>query len=291
MDFPQGDCLPHRAFLLQRRALGVIPWSGAIPGPVQSAGDFVSAGADLGQIEGGAGFMTKLQLPNVTIWAAWWSEDAENFRRTVRALRYCQSIIDCPRWVLFISESLSTRLWILPETPPDIEAIKIPVLDWQRWSIFVNREAPKHLLDTEFALCIHEDGFPIDLSLWTDEFFDYDYIGAPWAAGNEWGPKTVGLVGNGGFFMQSNRFMRKCLEMPPNEWEHKTPSDVLVCVRMRNWFLSQGMRFASFELGARFSTEQTHKQTRSFGFHGRRDSPDKYRFGWGLIEAFERNGQ
>jgi hypothetical protein len=288
MDFAQGNRLSHWAFLLQRRAVGVVPWPRAFPGPIQSARDFVSTGAHAGQIEGSAGFMTKLQLPNVVIWAACWSDDY--LRPTLRVLNYCQSIIDCRRWVLFISEPLLNPFWHQIETPPDLDAIAIPVLDWQRWSIFVNREAPKHLLDTEFALCIHEDGFPIDASVWTNEFFDYDYIGAPWAAGNEWGPTTIGLVGNGGFFMQSNRFMRKCLEMPQNEWEHKTPADVLVCVRMRNWFLSQGMMFAPFELAARFSTEQTHKNTRSFGFHGRRDSPDKYRFGWGLIEAFERNG-
>ena len=46
-------------------------------------------------------------------------------------------------------------------------------------------------LKTDFALVIQFDGFAINASAFTDDFYSYDYIGAPWAAGYAPGPGVV----------------------------------------------------------------------------------------------------
>ncbi len=40
---------------------------------------------------------------------------------------------------------------------------------------------PEHL-ETDFALIVQYDGFPINAEAFTDDFFAVDYIGAPWPA-------------------------------------------------------------------------------------------------------------
>lgn len=207
--------------------------------------------------------------------------------RTVRVLKYCARLfeLDNPP-VLF-----SPVLWLGMK---DIRWSVIPRLDWRGWNIFVNKEAPRHLLKWgDYALCVHEDGFPINLDMWSGEYMDYDYVGAPWdpaqcggwPVGSGWGSQL--MVGNGGFFLQSRRMMEACLKMPETREIGTTASDVYVCRIHRKWFEDQGIKFAPPEIAARFSTEQTHKTCPSFGFHGRRDSPIKYTLGWKLIEENE----
>ena len=39
---------------------------------------------------------------------------------------------------------------------------------------------------SEFALLIQHDGHIVNPTKWKDEFFNYDYIGAPWPSDNKW---------------------------------------------------------------------------------------------------------
>jgi hypothetical protein len=61
-------------------------------------------------------------------------------------------------------------------------------------------------VETDFVLMIQFDGFAINEGRFTDDFFTYDYIGAPWAAGVV--PGHGATVGNGGFSLRSRRLLQ-----------------------------------------------------------------------------------
>jgi lipopolysaccharide biosynthesis glycosyltransferase len=209
-----------------------------------------------------------LELPDVTIWTIVWNNDRKWIGKAGEVLRYCERIIICPRLVLFTSQTVAAR-----EYPFDV--IKIPQLDWKTYNIFINRVVQNHI-STKFAMSVHEDGFPIDLSQWDPQFLEYDYIGAPW---------SDSVVGNGGFNIESRKLMDLKTQMPFTEEDLTLPSDRLVCSARREWLEKQGVRFAPVPLAMRFSTEQIGGGNPSFGFHGRLVSAPKYRQGWQMITA------
>ena len=81
--------------------------------------------------------------------------------------------------------------------------------DFSRYTFL---ELHKHI-DTEFMILVHHDGWITRPSLWTDDFFKFDYIGAPWPW-HETAYKAPNgehvVVGNGGMRLTSKRF----LELP-----------------------------------------------------------------------------
>jgi hypothetical protein len=142
----------------------------------------------------------------------------------------------------------------------DIEFIKIRKLTHHGSCWFMFKEI-KRYIDTDFCLSIHDDGFIINPDLWTDEFQQYDYIGAPW---------QEGYVGNGGFALRSKLFIDVCQEVPWNG-EH---DDWHACVTHRDYFIERGCKFAPIDLAVKFSLEgeiagYEFNLNNCFGFHGR----------------------
>jgi len=120
-------------------------------------------------------------------------------------------------------------------------------------------------VNTDFVLITQWDGYVVDSSKWTDEFFGCDYIGAPW-------PWEDGLVGNGGFSLRSKKLLEFCkingdymigkgLDVDQLNEDH-----VLTNVN-RNYLLENGFNIASLELAQRFSSEGTMYDG-AFGWHG-----------------------
>jgi len=231
----------------------------------------------------------RIRVPGLIVWGACITGDERMLQRTIRVLRYCKQVFDTDhKPVLFaplctVDSSGIDRFWI-------------PKMDMSQLSIFCNLGAPRGLLETgaEYALAVHEDGFPINPSMWSDEFLKYDYIGAPWdpqqcggwPLGSGWGKEL--LVGNGGFCLQSARMLVLCLGMPITPEIHNTASDVYVCRLQRKWFEEHGATFAPPEVALRFSTEQTNQDSNSFGFHGRSVATQKYQRGWDIIAFSEK---
>lgn len=231
--------------------------------------------------------ISRLRLPQVTAWACSWSTDRNMQLNTLRVLRYCHKLID------FGSLRFFSYLDV-PQADFPLEITRIGQLDWPRWNRFALRIGEQLRLG-QYALSIHEDGFPIDVSLWDPEWLAYDYIGAPWdpAQCNGWPVGAPALsdglvVGNGGFSLQSPAMLAASLWLTDRIEPDRIASDVFVC-RCHRSTLEQWckLRFAPPAMAARFSTEQTHKTSPSFGFHGRRDSQAKYAAGWKMIEASE----
>lgn len=206
-------------------------------------------------------------LPNVTLWAASWSDDLNMLARTCRVLRYCRRIMQCAKTVLFSHHAP-------PATNGEFDVVRIPKLDWQTWSIFVNRVVPSKI-HTDFALSVHEDGFPMDITRWNPEFLRYDYIGAPW---------KDGVVGNGGFNIESRKLMDLKLTIPFDSDELTTTSDMFICRNRHKWLEDRGVRFAPRDLALTFSTEEFGQQWPSFGYHGRALQPAKHAAAWKNLE-------
>lgn len=123
-------------------------------------------------------------------------------------------------------------------------------------------------IDTSYALVTQWDGYVINAGAWSDEFLAYDYIGARWI---DIYVKALGFlpqhnVGNGGFSLRSDIFMRAGAD-PQLVQTH--PEDNHYCGTYRS-YLEQGygMRYADAALADRFSYEIILPEQQPFGFHG-----------------------
>lgn len=208
------------------------------------------------------------RLKGVTLWSCA-HNDAEYLSRTIRVLKFCE------RHFEFDEVLLLTHL-APPSAPAHWRVERIPNLTIKEWNRFHMCSVPKKI-HTAFAMSVHEDGFPISPELWSDDFMAYDYIGAPWPDGR---------VGNGGFCMESKKLLdlKLKLSIPVNL---AYPSDLCVCHLFRAQLERQGIRFAPTEVALRFSTEILGNTRPSFGFHGRKDCPVKYKTGWDMIASSE----
>lgn len=153
---------------------------------------------------------------------------------------------------------------------PDYRCVKIPKLDWKQYNEFVCKELYKHI-NTDYVLLCQHDGHVIDGSAWTDEFLNYDYIGAPWTY------KDGRNVGNGGFSMRSKRLMHIISEDKLiSDNNVYSPEDEVICRLYRNYLEeTYAIRFAPEELAHKFSYEMHHPRQSTFGFHANFHEPWK----------------
>ena len=187
------------------------------------------------------------------------------------------------------------RLLLLSPRRPEcllsgIEHHQIGVLDYFQYNLFVVF-ALGPFIQTPFALIVQDDGWVVDGGKWSDEFFRYDYVGAPihlarltrstgvsYATGFEWvnhlgdSATEITPVMNGGFSLRSKRL----LEAPAThgiDYQVPSPSrllgppyamswdanahleDVQICIHMRARLESLGIAFAPLDVARRFSIE------------------------------------
>ena len=123
-------------------------------------------------------------------------------------------------------------------------------------------EVPRWLRADHFLL-IQWDGHPTNADAWTNEFLEYDYIGAPWP---QHGPEV--RVGNGGFSLRSARLARYLAENP-DRYPLWCPEDDAICRRYRMALMDEGFRWAPEDLAYRFSVESPGRDLalKPFGFH------------------------
>lgn len=125
---------------------------------------------------------------------------------------------------------------------------------------------PNYLdLYADFTLTVHWDSWIVNPDAWTDDFFDYDYIGATWPAS--------GVVGNDGFCLKSRSFHEAVRQLPITT-EDCAPSDAICCLKKwpgvicyRDDLEWMGMQYAPPAVADRFSTED-REYNGSFGVHG-----------------------
>jgi len=121
--------------------------------------------------------------------------------------------------------------------------------------------------ETKFMINFHSDGFIQNPYAWSNDFLNFDYIGAV----NYYRGET--LCGNGGFSLRSKNLCEKSyhlFEKNKSELEG-LPEDVIVSYLLRSDLEENGFSFADLDTASKFSTE--HYSTNSdyfqssFGMH------------------------
>jgi glycosyltransferase involved in cell wall biosynthesis len=139
-------------------------------------------------------------------------------------------------------------------------------IDWikskEQYSDFIIKELHNYI-GTDYALIIQHDGYVVNEEAWSNEFLNYDYIGATW-----WFNDGMN-VGNGGFSLRSKRLIELCAKIG---FTKNHPEDEVICRKHRKLLESQGIKFAPEHIAKQFSIEgfrQKEKHyTNQFGFHG-----------------------
>ena len=123
-------------------------------------------------------------------------------------------------------------------------------------SAFIRYELPK-LVKTDWVLLTSWDAWVIDASLWSKQFLDYDYIGAPW-----W--YNDGLnVGHG--LLRSRRLLQ-FLTANKETFPLAHPEDDLLSRHYRPALEKHGFRWAPEQLASRFMFECTRPSPNSRHF-------------------------
>lgn len=127
------------------------------------------------------------------------------------------------------------------------------------------------LPDDGHSLILHWDGFAANKALWSDDFLNVDYIGAPWAWAND-----SYCVGNGGFCLRSNALIKACSDVMVRRHPEKLfghAEDIVICRLYRDYFEKKGFKFADKSLASRFSYETGTRGDDTFGFHAPENMP------------------
>lgn len=179
--------------------------------------------------------------------------------------------------------------------PVDYKFIKLPdqfgMVEYSLWCI---KELYNHI-KTDHFIIIHPDGMATNNKFWTNKFYDYDYIGAPFnleepmlksALVNDYQMKHLvdnreWFNGNGGFTMRSMKLLEALQDDNITGYVYNKEKDVNIygedleiCVYHRNLLEDKyNIKFAPMELAVRFSTERLCYEGYSFGFHGVNNIP------------------
>src|SRR5580658_3265854 len=100
--------------------------------------------------------------------------------------------------------------------PGDIEYIAVNKFDYFQYQMYVIHSLHYHIR-TDYALIVQDDGWALNGTNWNDQWFDYDYIGAPCHVAGVGGrlclnyswlgqPDAIQVM-NGGFSLRSRTFL------------------------------------------------------------------------------------
>lgn len=197
-----------------------------------------------------------IKLDNVTIICV----DTLNYGLAISALKKSLQQVTPARCVLLTNIELQVE---------GIEVIKIDTIKSKNgYSRFMIKELYKHF-DTKFVLVIQHDGFILCGESWTDEFLNYDYIGARWCY-----PSTERNVGNGGFSLRSHKLQ---LALGTDDFIEVTEQEDECISRLYGSYLEQthGIKFSPEEIADKFSFELNEPTQNTLGFHGYFHEPYK----------------
>ena len=188
------------------------------------------------------------KIKNITLCAI----DCYNYGAAVVALRNSIKQAEFDRVVLLTD---------IPVKFDDIEVVRIPTItSTKEYSRFCIKELYKYF-DTDYVLLVQHDGWVICGDSWEDEFYEYDFIGAPWLY-----PDNRN-VGNGGVSLRSYKLQ---LALGTDSFiQISSPEDEIIGRLYRDYLEEKhGIRFPSVELADRFSYELRAPTCKTFAFHG-----------------------
>lgn len=155
----------------------------------------------------------------------------------------------------------------------DIEAED---LTYENYSEFMVKKLAGYaaIFDCDFVMTIQWDSCIINASKWTEEFLDYDYIGASWQNA------FINRIGNGGFSLRSRKFLKESSKLDYIKTDNPIANneDIVSCVINYEKMVAAGVKFAPLMLARQFSVERPIPEAphnyedistyNSFGAHG-----------------------
>lgn len=220
-----------------------------------------------------------LDLSRVTCFAI---DNTDRVEETIQALHTCKNVANFGE----------VKLVTLPqyvEKYQDEEGITLenqvrPLTNIDEYNYYILYHLYKHI-NTDYVLLIQDHAFIINPDAWRNDFFDYDYIGAPWPHRERAYITPYGehqRVGNGGFSFRS----KKLLEVPLKQWipfkvaemsdfyqmfgGNNTNEDGNITVHNKHLYEKQGCKIAPIEVAKFFSYESPVPENSGiipFGFH------------------------
>lgn len=193
---------------------------------------------------------------------------------TVKALQISTKSIKACKSILFSSLRIKKGY--------GINQIKIkPINNLQDYSNFIIYELHKYI-STSHVLITQWDGFVINKSKWSDDFLNYDYIGAPFIPRDNdysYSRNKKGkfyCIGNGGFSLRSKRLLEAptLLELKDNSKLTNNHEDGFFSVLHRDILEDKGFTWAPYNIAKNFSIESpldlNDFRELAFGFHGKK---------------------
>jgi len=220
-----------------------------------------------------------LDLSRVTCFAI---DNTNRIEETIQALHTCKDVANFGE----------VKLVTLPqyvEKYQDEEGIILekqvrPLTNIDEYNYYILYHLHKHI-NTDYVLLVQDHAFIINPDAWRDDFFDYDYIGAPWPYRDRAYITPFGehqRVGNGGFSFRS----KKLLEVPLHKWipfkvaemsdfyqmfgGNNTNEDGNITVHNKHLYEKCGCKIAPIEVAKFFSYESPVPENTGiipFGFH------------------------
>lgn len=127
------------------------------------------------------------------------------------------------------------------------------------------------VVQADFCLVAQFDGFILNAEAFSEDFYQFDYIGAVWP------DYPQHRVGNGGFSWRSRKLLRAVAQLAPLR-EAGQAEDLFICRTLRAELEARhGCVFADEATAQRFSYEIVPHDQPSFGFHGIFNLPLVYR--------------
>jgi len=193
----------------------------------------------------------KLNLKDITLFGV----DTLDFSRLLKAATVCSSYANFGNIILLSNNDVTIN-------------------NINDYSKFIIKDLPQYI-KSEYVLIIQHDGFILNPSAWTDEFLEYDYIGAPWYPGS-----YTNIVGNGGFSLRSKKLIDRVSQLCYNNGNE----DLFICNNNYQLLCDENFKFAPVELAKNFSVENI-PWNGSFGFHDLRHTninnwTDKQKFSY-----------
>jgi len=157
-----------------------------------------------------------------------------------------------------------------------IQLGKITGID--EWCKAIIYDLPKYV-ETDYCLLIHENGFVVNPESWNDEWFNYDFIGAPWplpeddfSYRDEEG--ELQRVGNS-VALRSKKLMDLVATREWKQYYGNYNEDGFICCHNRKWLESKGCKFAPLEVakwfGRELEIEENQDVDKPFVFHYNKD--------------------
>jgi len=195
-----------------------------------------------------------IKLSNVTLISV---DGTYNPINTLKALMYSYKDIEFGSVKLISSVKPK-------ELPKSIRFYQIAKISYLLYNRFILHQLYKYI-ETEYCLLIQNDGFVLNASKWNNDFFQYDYIGAPWKL-----PCSHYRVGNGGFSLRSKKLLDFTRELEYKGISKNNEDGIIACSKEE--IINQGMKYADINIAYEFSVEdkipeKEWNRDNCFGFH------------------------